>query len=328
MPTLNLLFHLHHETEQERPTPRAYQELLALIRQADALPIGCVWLAEHHLSPTRGRLPAPLLMAVAGARETRRVRLGPCVLVLPLHHPVDLAEQIAMADQLMDGRLAVGLGSGGNAEEFAAYGVPLEGRRARFADGVSLMMRALGGQQISTGCEGAGPQGVLTPRPLQAAGEMVWVAAGSVESARLAGGSGGHLLLARGVAVPNLREQIAAYREARAARDLDPVGGRIQVTRGMHVAATDEEAWREAAHGIESYLRATGRPVEGDLREMARRGDFIVGSPATCATAIRDLAETVPISDLACDIWLQGMAHARMARSLALLGDVAALLAG
>src|SRR5271165_2453638 len=131
---LNLLFHLQHETEAERPTPQTYEEILALIQQADTLPISGVWLAEHHLLDTRGRLPAPLLMAVAGARETRRIRIGPCVLLVPLHTPLDLAEQIATADLLTSGRLLVGLGSGGNPEEFAAFGVSLDERATRFEE--------------------------------------------------------------------------------------------------------------------------------------------------------------------------------------------------
>ncbi|HWE61398.1 MAG TPA: LLM class flavin-dependent oxidoreductase, partial [Chloroflexota bacterium] len=149
LPTLNLLFHLHHEHEDERTTARAYAEVLALVRQADRLPVDCVWFAEHHLSATRGRLPAPLLMAVAAARDTQRIRVGPCVLVLPLHAPLAVAEQIATADVLTDGRLAVGLGSGGNPEEFVAFGVPLGERPARFAEAVEIVTRALAGEPFA-----------------------------------------------------------------------------------------------------------------------------------------------------------------------------------
>lgn len=280
-PILNLLFHLHHETEAERPTPQAYEEVLSLIRQADTLPIECVWLAEHHLLDTRGRLPAPLLMAVAGARETRRVQLGPCVLLVPLHNPLDLAEQIATTDVLTKGRLLVGLGSGGNPEEFAAFGVPLDERPGRFVEGVALLARALGGRPFSfSGTYYQIPEVMLMPRPLQPPEHMLWVATGSVASAQLAGQSGTHLLLARGMSLARLREQIAAYQEARAAQGLQRAGARVQVTRGLYVAPTDAQAWEEAAYGIVEYLRRSGRTVEtGEVRELARQGDFIIGSP-------------------------------------------------
>jgi alkanesulfonate monooxygenase SsuD/methylene tetrahydromethanopterin reductase-like flavin-dependent oxidoreductase (luciferase family) len=330
-PTLNLLFHLHHETEAERPTPQAYDEVLALIRQADTLPIGGVWLAEHHLLDTRGRLPAPLLMAVAGARETRRIRIGPCVLLVPLHAPLDLAEQIATADLLTEGRLLVGLGSGGNPEEFAAFDVSLDERAARFTEGVAALSRALTGESFSfDGVHYHIPEVRLMPRPLQAVGQMLWVATGSVASARLAGQSGAHLLLARGMDLPRLREQIAAYEEARVARGLNRESARIQVTRGLYVAPTDAQAWEDAGQGVVEYLRRSGRILEsGDVQKLARQGDFIIGAPESCAAAISELAATIPITDLACDIALTGMAHSRTARSLDLLGNaVAPLLAG
>jgi alkanesulfonate monooxygenase SsuD/methylene tetrahydromethanopterin reductase-like flavin-dependent oxidoreductase (luciferase family) len=329
-PILNLLFHLHHETEAERPTRQAYEEVLSLIRQADTLPIGCAWLAEHHLLDTRGRLPAPLLMAVAGARETRRLQLGPCVLLMPLHSPLDLAEQIATADLLTRGRLLVGLGSGGNPEEFAAFGVSLDERAGRFAEGVEVLSRALTGKPFSfSGTYYQVPEVTLMPRPLQPPAHMLWVATGSVASARLAGQSGAHLLLARGMSLARLREQIAAYEEARAAQGLQRTGARVQVTRGLYVAPTDAQAWEEAAYGVVEYLRRSGRSVEtGSVRELAQQGDFIIGSPETCAAAISELAAAVPITDLACDIALVGMPHTLRARCLDLLGNaVAPLLA-
>jgi len=221
--TLNLLFHLHHETEAERPTPRGYAEVPRLIVQADDLPIGCAWLAEHHLDPMRGRLPAPLLLAVAAARETRRIRVGPCVLVLPLRHPLAAAEELATADVLMGGRLAAGVGSGGNPEEFAAFGVPLDERRARYAESLDIVTRALRGERFGhMGDYYQFPDVALVPQPLQPLGELLWVAASSVTAATLAGHSGGNLLLSRGMPLDALREQIAAYRAARPATTRTP----------------------------------------------------------------------------------------------------------
>ena len=327
--TLNLLFHLRHEAEAERPTTRAYAEALALVRQADLLPIGCAWLAEHHLSPVRGRLPAPLLLAVAAAQGTRRIRVGPCVLILPLRHPLAVAEELATADLLTGGRLAAGVGSGGNPEEFAAFGVPLDERRARYTEGLDIVARALRGDRFAfRGRYYDVPEVELVPRPLQRVEEMLWVAASSIAAAEAAGRSGGHLLLSRGLPLVDLRAQVAAYRAARVAAGYDGVTARIQVTRGVHVAPTDDAAWREAAEGIRRHVLRPGREgaatgVTGNLAELARRGDFIVGSPATCAAEIRTLAAALPITDLACDIDLIGMPHEQVARSLDLLGHMA-----
>ncbi len=327
--SLTLLFHLHHLTEEEKSSPRAYAELLDLIRQADDLPIERAWLAEHHLSPTRGRLPAPLIMAVAAARETSRIGVGPCVLVLPLHHPLDLAEQVATADLLCDGRLAVGVGSGGNPEEFAIYGVPLEERRDRYQEGLHLFTQALSGEPFSVrGAYYAVPEATLVPRPLRSVRELLWVAASSLGSATLAGRSGGHLLLSRGVPVPDLLEQIEAYRAARAAAGLDPASAHIQVTRGLYVAESEEAAWRDAAEGIRRHYGRLAHYGGKEVapREMARRGDFIVGTPEQCAEGIAALRAQVPITHLACDVDLIGMPHEQVKRSLDLLGRAVAPL--
>lgn len=330
--SFTLLFHLHHETEAEKSSPRAYAEVLQLVKQADGLPLERAWFAEHHLLDTRGRLPAPLLMSVAAARETQRIGVGACVLVLPLHHPLDLAEQAAVADLLCEGRLAVGAGSGGNAEEFAAFGVPLAERRARYAEGLEIFTRALSGEPFAfAGRHYQLPEVALVPRPLQSAAELCWAAASSPESAALAGRSGAHLLLARGVPIPDLLEQIEVYRRARAEAGYAVESARIQVTRGVFVAESAQAAWRDAEVGIRRHYRRLARyeGQEAPLAEMARRGDFVVGTPEQCAEQIAALRAQVPITHLACDVSLIGTPLELVAGSLELLGrQVVPALAG
>ncbi len=333
---LNLLFHLYDDDGapdrvRRDATARAYADLLRLARQADELPgIARIWLAEHH-RPTRGRLPAPLLLSVAAARETRRVGIGPCVVILPLHQPFDVAEQVAVADLLSDGRLAMGVGSGGDAAELALFDVPSEQRRDRFAEGLEVLRLALSGEPFSyRGAYYAVPETQVTPLPLQTPERMLWVAAGSEGSAALAGRSGGHLLLARGMPSPKLRELVAAYGAARTAAGYRADGARVQVTRGVYVSWDEEAAWREAAEGVRRHYARLARYAGEDvgLREMARRGDFIIGTPEQCAAALAAVAEEVLVTDLACDIALPGMPHERVQRSLDLLGRFVAPLLG
>src|SRR5260370_23208517 len=97
---------------------------------AEAGGVGSVWVPEHHLS-SFGLIGAPSVYAAAVAQRTRRLAIGYAVAVLPLHHPLRLAEEIAWVDNLSQGRLLVGLGPGFSPFEFAAYGVPLRERHAR-----------------------------------------------------------------------------------------------------------------------------------------------------------------------------------------------------
>src|SRR5690349_1212722 len=91
------------------------------------------WFAEHHADTHFGRLPTPLLFALHMAGRTRRIRRGTAILCLNLHHPLDVAEQVAVADVLADGRMAVGFGSGSTPEESPLFGMSETGEEARHA---------------------------------------------------------------------------------------------------------------------------------------------------------------------------------------------------
>lgn len=93
------------------PPATVYSNAIAQAKRADALGFDAVWLAEHHFS-TYGYAPNPLMFAVKLAAGTERIRIGTAVVVVPLYHPLRLAEDIALADHLSGGRLEVGFGSG------------------------------------------------------------------------------------------------------------------------------------------------------------------------------------------------------------------------
>ena len=101
----------------------------------------------HH-----GHLPAPLLFALHLAGQTRNIRLGTAIICLNLHHPLDIAEQVAVADLLTKGRLAVGFGSGSTPEEFGLFGLPETGdlmRHAQFEESLRLILSAWGADGIA-----------------------------------------------------------------------------------------------------------------------------------------------------------------------------------
>src|ERR1044072_544158 len=115
---------------------------------ADELGFRNMWLAEHHFS-TYGYLSRPLTFALHLANKTKRLRVGTAVIVLPLHHPLVVAEEIATVDILSGGRLDIGLGRGYQNYAFERLGVNPNESRQRWEEEVDVILLALAGKPFS-----------------------------------------------------------------------------------------------------------------------------------------------------------------------------------
>src|SRR3990170_3634547 len=107
-----------------------------------------IWLTEPHFIDY-GLSVDPATLAAAAASRTRRIRIGLAAAILPFHHPLRLAEQLALVDILAHGRLDVGVGRGNRPAEFAGYGVPQVESRERFEETVEVMRRAWTEERVS-----------------------------------------------------------------------------------------------------------------------------------------------------------------------------------
>src|SRR6266480_484719 len=108
-----------------------------------------MWLAEIHFAPERTYLSAPLAIASAIAARTRRMKIGLAVQVLPLCHPLRLAEEAATVDQISNGRLIFGVGRSGVARTYEAYGVPYGESRERFAEILDIVQKVWTQEKVS-----------------------------------------------------------------------------------------------------------------------------------------------------------------------------------
>src|SRR5918996_892793 len=99
-----------------------------------------VWLTEHHFIEY-GLAVDPATLAAAAAARTRRVRIGLAAAILPFHHPIRLAESLALADVISRGRLDVGVGRGNRPVEFAGYRVPQQESRERFDETIDILLK-------------------------------------------------------------------------------------------------------------------------------------------------------------------------------------------
>lgn len=112
------------------------------VRLAEELGFDATWFAEHHFS-NASVCASPLLMAMHCAAVTSRILLGPAVVVLPLHHPLRVAQEFAMLDAVSGGRTLLGFGPGHQPHEFRSFGVPLAARHAIMLEAWDIIEQAL-----------------------------------------------------------------------------------------------------------------------------------------------------------------------------------------
>lgn len=123
-----------------RPWNEVYSHFLEQVHNADELGFDVVQLNEHHFSED-GYLPASVTMAAAIAARTSRIRIRLAVVILPLKHPVQLAEELAVVDILSNGRLEVLVGAGYRAEEYSPYGIDFDSRSRRMEEALVILRR-------------------------------------------------------------------------------------------------------------------------------------------------------------------------------------------
>src|SRR6266568_6640016 len=131
-----------------RTFAQEYREVLDLVRLAETLGFDSAWVSEHH-GAGDGYLPSLLPMLAAFAAATDRIRLGTGVLLTPFHHPLRLAEDAAVVDQISGGRLILGLALGWREEEFRMFAMPLSERVRRTVETVEILRKAWTGERFS-----------------------------------------------------------------------------------------------------------------------------------------------------------------------------------
>ena len=127
----------------------AFQEAFEEIDLAEELGLDTVWLGEMHFNPNRSVLSAPIIVATGIATRTRKLRVGMAVQVLPLIHPLRIAEETATVDQLSEGRFELGVGRSGNVRAYDIMGIDYGESRERFQEALDIILQAWSGETFS-----------------------------------------------------------------------------------------------------------------------------------------------------------------------------------
>ena len=129
---------------------RIYQERLIQIERLDQAGFNSYHLAEHHTPAVHSLAPSQNVFLAAVSQHTKRLRFGPCVYVLPLHHPIRLIEEISMLDNLSGGRMEIGVGRGGVLEAFFwCQDSDVEVNYARFLETLAIMREGLSQEELT-----------------------------------------------------------------------------------------------------------------------------------------------------------------------------------
>src|SRR4249920_3525536 len=140
--------HFSHIWAKPGMTPhQRYEELWRELRLCDELGFDYGFCVEHHFRPDESWMSSPILYAVGAGARTRRLRVGPMGYIVPLYHPLRLAEEIAIVDQMLGGRMELGLVPGINADYFRPFGLDYDLRKSPTLEFVDYMRAAFGGTQ-------------------------------------------------------------------------------------------------------------------------------------------------------------------------------------
>jgi len=314
----------------EEPQAVRFREHVEQVRLARAVGFSSIWASQHYLSdPFTYFQPIPTLARLAA--DARGMILGTGVLLLPMHHPVDLAEQLATLDVITDGRLVFGAGLGYRDVENRAFGHDPKERVARFVEVLEAVEQLWSGEPIDYAGRHFKLQSTrISMRPLQSPRPPVWLAANGDAGVRRAARLGDAWLMNPHATLATLERQLELFRSTR--RELGrPPAIETPLIKECYVAPDSATAFAEAATFIGpkygAYRRweqdkalPPGESFDVSFDELAR-DRFIIGDPARIVDEIARCRERLGVTTMIFRVQWPGMDQEKVLRSIRLLGQ-------
>lgn len=322
---------------------QAFAESFEQVDMAEELGLDAVWLAELHCMPERSVLASPMTVATAIAARTSRVKVGLAVQVLPLCHPLRLAEETATLDHISGGRFIAGVGRSGFPSMYQAYGIDYGESRERFAEVLEVLRRAWTEKKFSFAGKYYNFDDVhLVPKPLQQPHPPIRIAATGADTYASIGKQGFPIFVAvRLGSLEELAPNIEVYREAYAAAG-HPGTGEVYMRAPIYVAETAERARAEPEESLMAFYHALGAQIEAtqaqrgvnDAADRAQRADalqgltyddalrdkLIVGTPEMVTRRIDDIRRKLGLNGILAEMNCGGMIpQDRVMNSLSLM---------
>ncbi|WP_436698035.1 LLM class flavin-dependent oxidoreductase [Nocardioides sp. BYT-33-1] len=269
------------------------------VRAAAQAGISSVWVLQHYLGSMPTLQPVPLLAALA--QDAGEMTLGTNMFILPLRHPVEVAEEFATLDHLTGGRAVAGFGMGYRENEFASFGIPMDDRVGRYDEGVRLIRQLWTGEQTTfDGQHFRLADQRISLTPVQPGGPQIWIGAGPhKKGAERAARLGDAWIVPPHVTPERLAVVLGHYRAER--ERLGKSTSELVVRREL---VLDDDRDRARAIGVAARGALTQKyaaynaPQQGDAykhlqtdqaAEEVADASYLFTDPASAVAALKDL---------------------------------------
>jgi natural product biosynthesis luciferase-like monooxygenase protein len=294
----------------------------------EELGFDAVWANEHHFHPYGGHIPSVPVFLTAVAARTKRIRLGSSVIVLPLHNPIEIAEQLAMVDLISDGRVDLCAGRGNVLVDFDVFGVASAEAQARTLEGLEVVKKAWSGRFSHQGEFYRYHDLDVWPKPQQLPHPPIWFPCSqNPESFAFAGTQGYRLLtVAQHRPVEELGDRVDVYLAALRKAGHDEAATDVCTHYQVFV---DEDGARARQIGEESRdrydvlsaaargqiaSRTSGIPIQ----TMIDQGRVVCGTPSECIEQLRRAQDVLGLTAVDCNILFGGMTYEQAEHSMRL----------
>jgi natural product biosynthesis luciferase-like monooxygenase protein len=313
---------------------------LDLLAESEALGFDSLWANEHHFDPYGGIIPSPPTMLAALSQRTKRARLGTSIVVLPLHSPVEIAEQLAMVDLMSNGRVEFGIGRGFVEYDYDRLGISREDSQARMREQLEIILKAWSGAPFTHEGRFYNYENVeVWPRPEQRPHPPIWLSCSQTPSSfEWAGRMGYSVLTVAYRSVETLVVNNKLYREAWAKAGHPADKWRIATHYHCVLSENKREAREIAREAWRRYLIATTHTLDRtradqayndtsrrdlgqellDIDKMIDELRVIACTPDEAVRLLERSQDAMGFTQCDCTFYFGGITHEQARRSLRL----------
>jgi alkanesulfonate monooxygenase SsuD/methylene tetrahydromethanopterin reductase-like flavin-dependent oxidoreductase (luciferase family) len=322
-PTFGVWYDFRQSLPFSIPYRQFYEEALEEIVFAEQLGYSHCWTSEHHFVDD-GYLPSHMAVLGAIAGRTKHIQLGTNVLLLPLHHPLRVAEDAAVLDLASGGRFTLGVGAGYVQFEFETLGVERAQRPSLMEEGVKVIRRAWDEGRIGfSGKRWQFSDLPFSPRPERRI--PIYFGANAPSALTRAVRLGDGFVSGNPTNLGMVRKQYAALAEAMKTGGKTPESFPYVLSTSLYLGDTPEQAWQDVAPGIAYQLsryidwgtdRESPRPKPLKAADLQPENFSWIGTPQQVAENLVELYRDVPYQQVCFWARLPGLSTAQVRRNL------------